>query len=52
MSRLSRAASNLRRRLARARDVQPVPVSVDNLTDFAETFADLDDPEVMRRAWR
>jgi len=27
-------------------------VSVEDLTRFAETYADLDDPEVMRDAWR
>lgn len=49
---LSRAAANLRRLLARARPVQPVAVSVADLTRFAETCADLDDPDVMDRAWR
>lgn len=48
---LSRA-DYLRRVLARERDAQPVQVTVANLASFAETFADLDDPDVMRRAWR
>jgi hypothetical protein len=49
---LLRAAAHLRRLLPRARPAEPVPVSVADLTRFAETFADLDDPEVMERAWR
>jgi hypothetical protein len=28
------------------------PVSVADLASFAETFADLDDPNVMSRAWQ
>lgn len=35
----------------RERATQPVQVSVTHLASFAETFADLDDPEVMNRAW-
>jgi hypothetical protein len=27
-------------------------VTVDDLASFAQTFADLDDPEVMSQAWR
>jgi hypothetical protein len=27
------------------------PVTVEHLQRFGETFADLGDPEVMRRAW-
>ena len=42
----------LRRALARERDAHSVDVSVADLAGFAETFADLDDPEVMSRAWR
>lgn len=49
---LLRAAARLRRRLARAQTLEPVPVTVADLTRFAETFADLDDPDVMDRAWR
>jgi len=49
---LLRAAAHLRRLLARERAAQPVPVSVADLTHFAETFNDLDDPDVMDRAWR
>jgi hypothetical protein len=37
-------------RAGRARVVQPV--SVADLASFAETFADLDDPNVMSRAWQ
>jgi hypothetical protein len=48
---LSRA-DYLLRVLTRERAFQPVPVSVADLTSFAETFADLDDPNVMSRAWR
>ena len=48
---LSRA-DYIRRVLARERDAQHVGVTVANLASFAETFADLDDPEVMSRGWR
>jgi len=41
----------LRRTLARERDDAPGAVSVDDLAKFQQTFSDLDDPEVMRRAW-
>ena len=41
----------LRRALARERDESPGAVSIDDLAAFRETFADLDDPEVMRQAW-
>jgi hypothetical protein len=44
--------SYLHRVLVRERNIQPREVSVDDLTSFAETFADLDDPDVMSRAWR
>lgn len=42
----------LRRRLAQEAVVGGEPVSVAHLSAFAETFADLADPEVMRGAWR
>ncbi len=42
----------LRRTLARERDAQSSAVSVSDLARFADTFADLDDPEVMGSAWR
>ena len=42
----------LRRTLTRERDVAPAEVSVADLSAFADTFADLADPEVMTRAWR
>ena len=41
----------LRRRLAQEAVTHPEPVTVDHLTAFAETFADLADAEVMKRAW-
>ena len=49
---LLRAAAHLRRRLARERGAQSAQVTVADLARFAETFADLDDPDVMSRAWR
>jgi hypothetical protein len=42
----------LRRTLTRERDVTSAEVSVADLAAFADTFADLADPEVMDRAWR
>lgn len=42
----------LRRALARERDTQSADVSVADLAGFAETFANLDDPEIISRAWR
>jgi hypothetical protein len=43
----------LRRLVARsAATAASGPVSVHDLSRFAETFADLDDAEVMRRAWQ
>ena len=42
----------LRRTLARERAVAPTEVSVADLAAFADTFADLADPEVIDRAWR
>lgn len=41
----------LRRALARERATTDVGVTVDDLSRFAETFADLADAEVMRQAW-
>ena len=41
----------LRRRLAQEAVASPEPVTVDHLTAFAETFADLTDADVMRGAW-
>ena len=42
----------LRRTLTRERDVAPVAVSVADLAAFADTFADLADPEVIARRGR
>jgi negative regulator of replication initiation len=42
----------LRRTLDRERQSQPIAVTVDDLARFAQTFRDLDDPEIMGRAWR
>jgi plasmid stability protein len=47
---LSRA-EYLRRVLARERPAAGATVTVEDLARSAETFADLDDPEIMRRAW-
>jgi hypothetical protein len=41
----------LRRTLARERMATDSAVSVSDLSSFAETFADLADPDVMRQAW-
>lgn len=41
----------LRRTLARERATATGEVSVADLARFAESFADLADPEVMRGAW-
>lgn len=41
----------LRRRLAQDVASAAEPVTVEDLTAFAESFADLADPEVMRGAW-
>lgn len=41
----------LRRALTRERNIQSSAVSVDDLAVFAHTFVDLDDPEVISRAW-
>lgn len=42
----------IRRVLAREAAGRGDPVTVEDLSRFAETFADLADPEVMRQAWR
>jgi len=42
----------LRRTLSRERGDEAGDVTVDDLARFAATFADLDDAEVMGRAWR
>jgi hypothetical protein len=41
----------VRRVLARERNDLTQDVTVDDFTAFADTFADLDDPEVMKRVW-
>lgn len=41
----------LRRALTREGGAAPARVTVEDLARFAERFADLDDPDVMRRAW-
>ena len=41
----------LRRRLAQEAVSGPQPVTVEDLTVFAETFADLADAEIMKGAW-
>ncbi len=41
----------LRRELARLATSDAGPVTSDALRDFAATFADLGDTELMRRAW-
>lgn len=41
----------IRRALAREGNDSAGDVSVDDLAVFADTFADLDDPEVIGRAW-
>lgn len=41
----------LRRRLAQEAALDPQPVTVEHLTTFAQTFADLADGEVMKGAW-
>lgn len=41
----------LRRALARERSTAVGKVSVADLAHFSESFADLADPEVMRKAW-
>lgn len=41
----------LRRRLAQEAVASPEQVTAEHLDAFAETFADLADPEVMKGAW-
>jgi hypothetical protein len=41
----------LRRQMLRVAWTSDEPVSVESLRQFARTFADLGDPEVMRGAW-
>ena len=41
----------LRRQMLRVASTSDEPVTVESLRRFAETFADLGDPEVMRGAW-
>jgi hypothetical protein len=41
----------LRRQLAQDAMRSTVPVTMDDLRWFAETFSDLADPEMMRQAW-
>ena len=41
----------LRRQMLRVASIPDEPVSVESLRQFARTFADLGDPEVMRGAW-
>ena len=42
----------LRRALSRERSEESGAVTVEDLARFAQTFADLDDAEVMGEAWR
>jgi hypothetical protein len=42
----------VRRRLAQDAASADATVTAQDLARFAETFADLDDPAVMSRAWR
>ncbi len=42
----------LRRRLAQEAAAGAQPVTVEHLTSFAETFADLADAEIMKGAWK
>ncbi len=41
----------IRRALARERSGASRDVTIEDLSEFAHTFADLKDPEVMRQAW-
>lgn len=41
----------LRRRLAQEAVTNPQPMTTADLAAFAETFADLADPKVMKGAW-
>jgi hypothetical protein len=42
----------VRRRLAQDAATAAAAVSVQDLAQFTEMFSDLDDPEVMSRAWQ
>ena len=42
----------LRRTLSRERAADSADVTVEDLARFAQTFADLDDPDIMGQAWR
>jgi plasmid stability protein len=42
----------LRRRLAAEAVTSAAPVTVEDLAGFAQTFADLGDPAVMKGAWQ
>ncbi len=42
---------HLRRQIVRVASTSDQTVTVPSLPRFAETFADLGDPETMRRAW-
>jgi hypothetical protein len=42
----------LRRALSRERSENSGDVTLEDLVRFAQTFADLDDAEVIRQAWR
>lgn len=41
----------LRRQMVRMASTSDQTVTLDSLQRFADTFADLGDPEIMRRAW-
>lgn len=41
----------IRRKLAQEARTARVPVTVEHLRQFADTFSDLGDPELMARAW-
>ncbi len=41
----------LRRQMLRVASTSDEPVTVESLRQFAQSFADLADPEVMRGAW-
>jgi hypothetical protein len=41
----------LRRQMARVASTTDAPVTLEDLQQFAETFSDLADPELIRDAW-
>ncbi len=41
----------LRRQMVRVASIRDESVTLEALQRFAETFADLGDPEIMRQAW-